>query len=161
MSFAKVAQLIWAAFFVVTIGLRAFASGSFMGVAFGAISIAYLAAALACLTNSKAGWIVALAVPILPLLRWTPMVVMNFWMFFTGHELYKDSPATIFIVAINAIMFVLPGLLIYLCLFLDRKRLLSVIFPSVTIDEGGESPASIAIEPIGPVDPNPYAPPHT
>lgn len=113
-----------ATFFVLTIGLRAFTSGSAVGESFGAISTAYLVATIACLTNARFGWIVALAAPILPLLRWTPMVVVNSWMCFTRHELYQDSPATLFIVAINAIMFVLPGLLIHFCLFLDRKRLL-------------------------------------
>ncbi|TWU35191.1 hypothetical protein Q31b_52870 [Novipirellula aureliae] len=158
MAVAKFVQLLWAAFFVLTIGLRAIASGSLLGVSFGVVSVVYLVATLACLANSRLGWIVALAVPILPLLRWTPMVVINFWMFFTGHELYQDSPATIFIVAINAIMFVLPGLLIYLCLFLDRKRLLAAMRPPVTITDSADPSGSIVLETRSP---NPYTPPRT
>lgn len=66
------------------------------------------------------------------------MVVINFWMFFTGHELYQDSPATIFIVALNAIMFVLPGLLIYFLIFLDRKRWLATIWPTANAPVDGD-----------------------
>ena len=158
MGVAKVIQLLWALFFVLAIGLRAFASGSIAGVFIGVISVAYLAASVACLGNVRIGWFVALVIPILPLLRWTPMVIVNFWMFFTGHELYQDSPATIFIVAMNAFMFVLPGMLIYFCLALDRKRLYPVLWPAAAIVGDGNS--SGAVISVGYCT-NPYTPPRS
>lgn len=155
---AKILQIIWAAFLVSIFGILTLASPSLVGVTFGVISIVYFVATLACLANSIRGWIVALAFPILPLLRWTPMVVVNTWMFFTGHELYRDSPATIFVVATYAVIFVIPGFLIYLCLILDLKRLLAVLLPPNPIIDIAESASSIVIETTSP---NPYAPPRT
>lgn len=130
LAIAKIIQLLWALFFVLTFGLWAFAIGGTVGISLVVISILYLTAAIACLTNSRIGWMIAIVIPVLPLVRWTPMVFVNFWMFFNGHELYQDSPATIVIVAINGFMFVLPGVLIYLCLALDNKRLLTVLRPT-------------------------------
>ncbi|MGB7325087.1 MAG: hypothetical protein WBD31_09460 [Rubripirellula sp.] len=156
MGVAKVTQLIWSAFFVLIIGSRAIVSGSTAGVLFGVVSVVYFVASLVCFANSRLGWVVALVVPAFPLLRWTPMVAVNFWMFFTGHELYRDSPATIFIVAINAIMFVLPGLLIYLCLFVDRKRFLVLMRRTITTVESADTLEMIE---SATDNSNPYAPP--
>ena len=158
MAICKAVQILWAGLFVITIGLRALASESATGVTIGVFSVAYLIAAIACLANVRVGWIVAILIPILPLLRWTPMVAVNFWMFFTGHELYQDSPATIFIVAINAIIFVVPGLLIYVCLFLDRHQLFAVLWPPATIATGDNSLALDA--PVQDTS-NPYRPPRS
>lgn len=157
MAFAKIIQLLWALLFLLVVGLRAISSGDTIGIVIGLLSITYLAAAIACFANVRIAWVVALVIPILPLVRWTPMVVVNFWMFFTGHELYHDSPATIFIVATNALMFVLPGLFIYLCIALDRKRLFSTLFPATTARHD-ELPDSV--EPVKPSS-NPYEPPRT
>lgn len=123
LELAKVIQILWAIFFALQIGLPAFYSGNTAGVVIG--TVVYLVATLTCLTKSKLAWIVAMIVPLLPLARWAPMVFLNFWMFITGHELYQDSPATIIVIVYYAIALVLPGLLIYLLLFLDRKRLLA------------------------------------
>jgi hypothetical protein len=156
LALARIVQILWAIFFVVVIGIRAIASGSALEMLIGSLSVIYLGAALACFANSRIAWIVALALTVLPLLRWTPMIAINFWMFFEGHELYRDSPATIFIVAINAIVFVLPGLLIYICCFVDRKRLFAVLRAPVSIGDGVSS-ANTATSSTR--DANPYSPP--
>lgn len=158
LTIAKIIQLLWALFFVRTFGRWAFATGGIVGVSLVVISILYLAAAIACLKNSRIGWVIAIVIPILPLVRWAPMVFVNFWMFFNGHELYQDSPATIFIVAMNAFMFVIPGVLIYLCLALDNKRLLTVLRPTAAKERDAHSLdlASPALD-----SSNPYTPPRS
>jgi hypothetical protein len=159
LSVAKPVQLLWAIFLVAIVGVRGIASGSTVGVTLGAISVAYLAATIVCFFNNRMAWYVAIALPILPLLRWVPMVCLNVFMFSTGHELYRDSPATIVVVAMNAMQFVTPAVVIYFCLFLDRKRLMAVLFLHSTITRNdGTSNADVPV-PIAPADGNPYSPP--
>lgn len=158
LAIAKIIQLLWALFFVHTFGVWAFATGGTVSISLVIISILYLAAAIACLTNCRIGWMIAIVIPILPLVRWTPMVFVNFWMFFNGHELYQDSPATIVIVAMNGFMFVLPGVLIYLCLALDNKRLLTALRPTVAKERDAHL---LNLAPPARDSSNPYTPPRS
>jgi len=50
-----------------------------------------------------------------------PMVVYNCYLFITNDDLYLDSPATIFVVAIYTILFVIPALASVISLILARK----------------------------------------
>ncbi len=44
-----------------------------------------------------------------------PAMMGNFWMFATDHPLYLASPATIFMVIIDAMLFVLPAFILLMC----------------------------------------------
>ena len=59
------------------------------------------------------------------------MVLVNFavnvWMFFSGHELYKDSPATIIIVFLSAIFGIFPATCLLILGTLARKQILSIL----------------------------------
>ncbi len=61
------------------------------------------------------------------MIRWLPMVSVNIWMFFSGHELYQDSPATILIVLIYAIVFAVPATLLCILYLANRKKLWQII----------------------------------
>ena len=159
LSVAKPIQILWAMFFVLIIGVRGLASGSAIGVALGATTVVYLVATIACLFNHRMAWFVAIALPILPLMRWLPMICLNLFMFLTGHEPYQDSPGTIVVVAIYAVVFVAPAVLIYFCLFLDRKCLVVVLFPLSTMNRNNRNSNAGVNLTRATTDDNPYSPP--
>ena len=76
------------------------------------LTIAYVGISTAAFRLKRWSLTAVILVAVLLTIRWLPMVIINFWMFFTRHPLYTDSPATIIIVAINALLFALPGLLL-------------------------------------------------
>lgn len=80
-------------------------------VVVAALSV-FVAVAFLALRGKRWALLFSLCVAILLLVRWLPMVVVNFWMFFTDHPLYLDSPATIFVVAVNAMLFAVPALVL-------------------------------------------------
>jgi hypothetical protein len=159
MSIAKPIQLVWAMLLFLLMGARAFGSGSVFGIALGAILIVYLISTVGCLANFRVAWLVAFFVPVLILMRWVPMVCINCFMFFTGHELYQDSPATILVVVIYAVAFVAPPLVIYSLLFLDRERVRALLFPHKRIGRSGSNSNSDLNQPFAPTGDNPYSPP--
>jgi hypothetical protein len=53
--------------------------------------------------------------------------VVNFYMFFTGHKLYRDSPMTIGIVIINAIFGILPAGVLLILGIISRRHILEAI----------------------------------
>ena len=77
-----------------------------------AVLSALVAVAFLALRGRKWALVLTIFVAIVLLVRWFPMVIVNFWMFFTGHPLYLDSPATIFVVAINSILFAIPAVVL-------------------------------------------------
>jgi hypothetical protein len=76
------------------------------------LTIAYVGISMAAFRLKRWSLTAVILVALLLTIRWLPMVIINFWMFFTRHPLYTDAPATIIIVAINALLFALPGLLL-------------------------------------------------
>jgi hypothetical protein len=63
---------------------------------------------------------VSIIPPAIIFLLSAPMVLYNCYAFITGHTLYKDSPATIFVVAIYAIIFTLPSFLVLMAYWRHR-----------------------------------------
>lgn len=68
-------------------------------------------------------WSIRLSImpPLLAFLITAPMVTMNIFMFITGHELYRDSPATIFIVGVVAILVTMPSFLVLILYWRNRQ----------------------------------------
>lgn len=91
-----------------------------------AMLVLFVCASIAALRRRR--WAVALVVAVAVLLavRWLPMVAVNAWMFATGHPRYLDSPGTLLIVAINAALFAIPGLVLVM-LYAARWRTVSGI----------------------------------
>ena len=93
---------------------------------YGLVTVAYLIAMFGCVFNFRVAWIATLTITMLSLVRWLPMVCVNVFMYLTGHELDQDSPATIFVVVVIAVVFVIPPLSINVSLFLERRQFVAV-----------------------------------
>jgi len=86
------------------------------------LCICYIITAFNALFKKRWAVIISVLVAGLLMFRWLPMVVINIWMFSTGHPLYADSPGTILIVLINAILFAIPSTLLCVFYFVNRKK---------------------------------------
>jgi hypothetical protein len=89
--------------------LTAFAP-SIVRAAFTLASFAFVGISVLAMRHSRWAVVLVLLVAALLLIRHLPPVILNGWMYFTDHPLYLDSPATILIVAIHAVIFALPAL---------------------------------------------------
>jgi len=80
---------------------------------------------IAFLARQGQRWAIALSIAVATLLflRWAPVVAINWWMFFTGHQLYRDSPGTILIVGIMTLLFALPATVLLVGYALNRHAL--------------------------------------
>ena len=90
---------------------------------FLAVSVAYVLISLLAIRRNRWAVLVAVLVACFLTARWLPVVGVNLWMLITGHELYRDSPATIFIVLINAAVFMFPSTVVCVLYYLNRKEL--------------------------------------
>ncbi|MGH8243648.1 MAG: hypothetical protein ACRETY_09890 [Steroidobacteraceae bacterium] len=92
-----------------------------------AAAVAFVVTSRVALRNRR--WAICLAVFIamLVMVWWLPMVIVNIWMFLSGHELFKDSPATIFIVLVGAILFAIPATILCVLYVLNRNELLLLL----------------------------------
>ena len=63
------------------------------------------------------------------LIGWKSLIyfVYNFYLFFNGHELYQDSPATIFIVIIRACLGIFPAAFLLLLGIVSRARIVEIL----------------------------------
>lgn len=93
---------------------------------FFSLSIAYILISEQALTLKRWAAIIVIITVLLLLIRWLPMVAVNFYMFFTGAELYLDSPGTILVVIPLALLFVFPSL-VFFCWFCIKYKQIIVI----------------------------------
>lgn len=91
------------------------------------LAVLYVCVSIAAIRLMRWCLLTVILVAVLLTIRWLPMVLMNFWMFFTDHPLYIDSPATILIVGMNALLFAFPGLLLF-SLYVVQWRSMLLIF---------------------------------
>ena len=90
--------------------------------------ILYVIIALFALIKHRWAIVISIIVSILLLIRWVPMVGINYWLYITKAPLYLDSPATIFIVHIIAVVYAFPALLTSLMFLLSSRPILKKIF---------------------------------
>lgn len=123
MRIAAIIQLVWAIGLFVLLAVPFFmaAKGSSMLWATGAS--VFLLTALGAFCDNWLAWIVALCCDMIVLVMVGAIVFWNILMFVMGHELYKDSPATIVVVFIGAVLFVAPPAAICLLVYTDRDKL--------------------------------------
>ena len=137
MSVAKVMMIIWAFLLSAFSILGAISRPTTGMLVLAAIAGTFLVCSIGCIKNSRICWVVSLIVSALILARWLPMVAMNTFMAFTGHELYQDSPATFIIVMIYAVIFVMPPTAIFACIAFDWRRFLAVFrFAGTNVSHG-------------------------
>ncbi len=87
---------------------------------FTLIALLYFLATVGLFFNKRLAWFLSILCPILIFLYCGTLVSYNFLMFFAGHELYKDSPATIFIVAIYGLFTAVPSGIMLFLFWLNR-----------------------------------------
>lgn len=90
-------------------------------------AVGYLVASRIALRRNRFAVAVAIVTAAWFAIRWVPMVGMNAWMFATDHMLYRDSPATILVVAIYAGLFALPGFSLTLLYLLQLRKVRAVL----------------------------------
>lgn len=91
------------------------------------ICLVYIAISLFALAGKRWAIVMCIMVALLLTIRWVPMVAINAWMFATGHELYRDSPATILVVLSYAIVFAIPSLILCVLYFFQRKHIWKIL----------------------------------
>jgi len=161
MKTAAVIQMLWSWFLLFFVGLPSLRAGNTFDVVTTTLTVTFAVAAYGCTKGNRFAWMAALALSLLPLIRWLPVVAINQWMFMTGHELYRESPATIYAVWHVAIVFVLPPLAVYVALLCDATRFYRVLCPSKQIVGAEASEAAFAADDFAPDDGNPYSPPRS
>ena len=101
-------------------------------LAFLAVACVYLLACIAALQSSRVAWIISILVPIVICALWLPMVVVNLVAYAKGDPRYRDSPATIVVVAVEAVIFAAPALLLAILFWRQRAVLTALVVPPRT-----------------------------
>jgi hypothetical protein len=63
----------------------------------------------------------SILVPLLGFIITAPSVIYNIYAFLTQHPLYQDSPATIFVVAVIALLVTLPSFIVLVAYWFRRN----------------------------------------
>jgi len=106
-----------------------------MAAGFFATSVIYAALSVAAFQGQRWAWWLTLVPPALVTICVGPWAIYNFYTFLTDHPLYLDSPATIFVVAINSIVLLVPAVLVLVLMVVSRKR------PNNTVERDGPQAA--------------------
>lgn len=114
MKYALIINIVWSLLMTVAFSYLLIGSYSHIRAAIVFLCIGYVIIAFQAFFKKRWALLISLLVVVLVLLRWLPMVILNFWMFYSEDALYVDSPATIFIVLIYTVLWVLPATI--LCL---------------------------------------------
>jgi accessory gene regulator protein AgrB len=89
------------------------------------LTILYLGVAILALRGWRWALLLSVAVALLEVVWWAPALITNMWMFVTGHELYQDSPATIIVVLIEALLLVIPAAVLCIAYAVQWRQLRS------------------------------------
>jgi len=116
-------QSAWAAVLGLAGGFLAFLGNPF-GYILISVAVVYSYAILSLHRLERWAWWFCCALTAAPILMVAPGVVYNFALFAVNDPLYLDSPGTILVVATNALVLVVPALLV-LVLLLSRRGLLA------------------------------------
>lgn len=88
-----------------------------------ALALVYVFACILALGSSRIGWLVAFGVPIIIFTRALLMVGSNVAAVARHDPLYIDSPATIYVVVIDALLFMLPSAVLIALFWRERAPL--------------------------------------
>ena len=116
-------NLVWSVFILLAITWLALGAYNTASAIIHLLSVLFVVTNILALKGKRWATIISAIFVVLLFIRWVPMVVINFYMYFTGHELYLDSPATIFIVIIYFIVFALPSSIMLWFFITKRKQL--------------------------------------
>lgn len=111
------AFLMWLAFCILFVGAPSVPRAIMVLVLSIFIAITFFA-----VCGSRWALILSIGVAATLFVRWLPVVIVNFWMFFTNHPIYLDSPLTILIAGIYAILFAIPSTLLVILFTLQWRQ---------------------------------------
>lgn len=91
------------------------------------LAVGYGGVALLALKKHRWAVGVSILVAIGACLRWAPVVLLNTWLFASGDARYRDSPATIIVVGVYALLFAIPATLLVIGYALRRNDIVVLI----------------------------------
>jgi hypothetical protein len=132
MKAIRLIQLAWAGLLVTLLLAGSLSAEVVTGGPFLALAVIYLLACILALGSSRLGWVAALVVPVIICARWLPMVALNVIAFAKDDPLYLDSPGTIYVVGIYALLFVFPALALVTLFWRHRTTLRALLIGATT-----------------------------
>ena len=76
------------------------------------LAFCFVISSIAALQRYRWAVILVLLFTIAVIVRWSPMVVVNYWLYLVRDPVYLDSPATIQVVNRQALLFVVPAVML-------------------------------------------------
>ena len=133
MKAIRVIQLIWAALLVTLLFIELLAVNVVANGLLLLLAITYLFACIViALGSNRVAWLIAVLVPVIFCARSLAMVTRDVVAFAKDDPLYLDSPATIYIVVVYALLFVFPSLILIVLFWRQRSALRDLLIPSAT-----------------------------
>lgn len=124
MGFVLKFNRVWALILVLIFGLSAL-YGSRLPLLVAAI--VYLAASFLAVRQNRVAVIMVFIFSGIVMLRFLPMVLYNLAMFVFGHPLYQDSPATILVLLVIAMLFAIPATVVSAFFVRYYKDMVSIV----------------------------------
>ncbi len=121
------ANVVWSVLMVLAIGSLAITSFPSAWAAVFGVALGFAAASFAALRHQAWALGVVIGGALAMALRWTPMVLLNAWAFAQGDPRYGDSPGTILVVVIYAVLFAIPGCLLVFGYAMHGRAILGLI----------------------------------
>jgi len=124
MKASFIINIIWSLVMVIAFASLLFGEYSHAKAMIFSLGLVYFALAILAFRGNRWAIILSVLTAFLLMLRWLPMVLVNAWMFITGHPLYLDSPGTILIVILYAAVFAMPATLLSVLYGIQYKKLI-------------------------------------
>lgn len=89
------------------------------------LAICFAISSIAALQRYRWAVFLVLLFTVAVVVRWSPMVVVNYWLYLMGDSVYLDSPATIQVVNRQALLFVVPAVVLLVQYVYQWRRIRS------------------------------------
>ena len=127
MKTIRILQLIWAGLllpllFADALSVELIAVGPLL-----ALALVYVVACILALGSSRIAWFVVVVVPIVILARGLLTVGINVAAFARHDPLYLNSPATIYVVIVDALLFVFPSAVLIAMFWRERRSVRALL----------------------------------
>jgi hypothetical protein len=116
----KICQVVWLSLIWVYVDQIMPAGGGTASV-LTTFVVAYTVVTIGLLLDIRFAWIISALPPIIVAFCSGVWFILNVGSFITGHELYHDSPVTIFVVLIGAAFTLLPSIILLVLFWRERK----------------------------------------
>lgn len=97
------------------------------------LALLHLGVSILAVRRNRIALRLVIVAPVLAILRWLPVVVINWWMYEAGDPLFQDSPGVNIIVVLIAIVFVIPPGIFCAMYFKHRRAIWAAGGPEQTM----------------------------